>query len=424
MMNTIFRTVFLLLLCSAGSLIPVNTHAEERLNLSALIEEALESNPNIVAANAAWQAEKARIDGVNVLDDPEIGFDTWNIPNDLDLRETRNWIFFAKQRFPAAGTLSLREAAAASEASRAEAEISKTARFIVAAVKMTYADLYLAHKAIAVNAEHRDILKQFEDIAEIKYQTGAVPEQDLLKARVALSRLENEQLRLEQHLHNAGAALNTLLKRPPNSPLMQPEDLQLIPLPGDLQDLVDTALELRPELRAAKAVIRRSRQDIALAKQKRKPDYQISVKRFQNHGNPQPSGWGISASINVPWFFHEKHDQRIQETQHRTSEQEARYENLKDQTRFAIEDLIVKIQIAEQSARLFQDKIIPQAEQSVTSAQTGYETDQVDFLDLLENQRQLVVFRLDYFRALRLQNQEVARLEQVIGADLSDLKNK
>ncbi len=411
---------FFLILIFLTTLFPVKGEAQETLLLSALIEEALEANPNIIAAKAAWEAQKARIDRVNVLDDPELGFDTWNIPNNLDLSLTRNWIFFAKQRFPAAGTLNLRAKAEETEATRVETQISITVRSIMATVKIAYHDLYLAHKAIEVNAEHIDILNRFEAIAEIKYQTGAVSEQDLLKARVALARLENEQVTLEQRLHTARAALNTVLNRSPRSPLVLPEDLRLIALPSDFGILEGRALSAQPELKAAKAAIKRSEQEIALAKLKFSPDYQVTVKRFQNRGTPQPSGWGISASINLPWFFHQKHDQHIKETQHRVMRQDALYENLKDQTRFVIEDLLVKIKTAKRLAELFQDNVIPQAEQSVASAEVGYQTDQVDFLDLLESQRQLVTFRLEYFRAVTLQNQEVARLERVLGSDISD----
>ena len=414
---------FFLILMFLPTLFPSLGEAEDTLKLSALIEEALEANPNIAAAKAAWEAQKVQIDRVKILDDPEVGFDTWNIPNTLDLSLTRNWIFFAKQRFPAAGTLKQRSEAAKTVATLAKTQISITSQSIVAQVKIAYDALYLAHKAMEVNAEHIDITKRFEEIAEIKYQTGAVSEQYVLKARVILARLENEQVTRKQRLHTARAVLNTLLRRPPRSPLARPTDLRLLNLPADLVALTSLALRERPELLAAKAAIQRSKQETALARLKLKPDYQVSVKRFQNRGTPQPSGWGVSASINLPWFFHEKHDQRIQETRHRSTEQEALYENLKDQTRFVIEDLIVKIQTAGRLAALFQDNVIPQAEQSVTSAQTGYQTDQVDFLDLLDSQRQLVDFRLEYFRALTLQNQEVARLEQVLGSDLSNLKN-
>jgi len=197
-MNRACLSVFFLsVMCSLVQL-TTSANAQEMLHLPTLIEEVLEVNPNIAASRSAWQAHLAQIDQARALHDPEIGFDTWNIPNDLDVSETRNWIFFARQRFPAAGTLNLRADAAKTEAEQAKAEISATLRSIVAAVKISYDDFYLAHKSIEVNLEHISILKQFEAIAVLKYQNGTTSEQDVLKIRVALARLENEALRLKQ----------------------------------------------------------------------------------------------------------------------------------------------------------------------------------------------------------------------------------
>lgn len=401
---------------------PARAEEESVLKLAALVEEALENNPRIAVAKAAWEAKKARIAQVNTLDDPELGFDTWNIPSDFDLDRTRNWIFFARQKFPALGTLPLRETAARTEALRAEAGIGATVRSIIAAVKIAYAELYLAHKTIEVTEEHVEIMRRFERIAQVKVSTGAVSQQDLLKAQVALARLENDLVTQAQQLNTARARLNTLLKRSPRSPLAPPQDLTLVPLSGGAGALEAAAFPKRPELKMAQAGILRSQQEVELAKLKFSPDFQVVVKRFQNQFIPQPNGWGISASINLPWFFHQKHDARIKEAAHRVRREEAFYENLKDQTRFAIEDLMVKIKTAELLATLLQKNVIPQGEQSVRLAEIGYQTDRVDFLDLLESQRQLVGFRLEYKRAVTRQNQEAARLEQVLGFDLSEFQ--
>ncbi len=175
-------------------------------------------------------------------------------------------------------------------------------------------------------------------------------------------------------------------------------------------------------MKMAQAGILRSQQEVALAKLQFSPDFQVAVKRFQNRGIPQSNGWGISASINIPWLYHQKHDARIKETAHRVRQEEAFYENLKDQTRFAIEDLSTRMKTLELLATILKENVIPQGELSVQVAEIGYQTDQVDFLDLLESQRQLIEFRLEYFRTLTRQNKEAARLEQVMGFDLSEFK--
>ena len=394
------------------------------LKLFSLIEEALDKNPRGQEALARWEAKKSRIGQVNILDDPELGFDTWNIPSNLELPETRNLIFFLRQRFPFPGTLSLRGKIAEADASRVRDEYETTVREIIAQVKTSYYDLYLAHKAIEVTEENVEILRRFEQVARVKYATGTVSQQDVLKAQVELARLANDLITLEQELSTARARLNTLLNRAPRSPLDQPEELEIIPILERSELLERLALEHRPELRATRAVIARSEHEIGLAKLKFYPNFNVAIKRFQNRGIPQPNGWGVSASINIPWLFHRKHDQGVIETRHRLAGAEALRESLENDTRFSIEDLLVKIETADRLANLFQTSVLPQAKQAVESAHIGYRADRVDFLNLLESQRRLEEFKLEYYRAVMMQNQGVARLEQVIGIDLLDIKNK
>jgi len=103
---------------------------------------------------------------------------------------------------------------------------------------------------------------------------------------------------------------------------------------------------------------------------------------------------------------------------------QALYEALENDTRFLIEDLLVKIETAERLVKLYETSVLPQAEQAVKSSDIGYRADRVDFLNLLESQRQLEEFKLEYYRALVMQNQGVARLEQVLGTHIFNIKNE
>ena len=200
--------------------------------------------------------------------------------------------------------------------------------------------------------------------------------------------------------------------------------MEIIPFSETTESLERLALERRPELKAARAAIARSEREIGLAKKKLYPNFQVGIKWFQNQGIPQPNGWGVSASINIPWLFHRKHNQGVIETRHRLAGALALRDSLENDTRFSIEDLLVKIETAERLAHLFQTSVLPQAEQAVESADIGYRADRVDFLNLLESQRRLEEFKLEYYRAVTMQNQAVARLERVIGIELLDIKNK
>ncbi len=412
--------LFSLVLC----LMPQAVSAEQDpgLQVSALIEEALQNNPRIAAAQFEWAASKAHVGQMNVLDDPIVGFDTWNIPNDLDLDKTQTWIVFAEQRFPAPGTLALREAVAEAEALQAKAKMDVTKQVITREVKLAYAALFLAHKTIEVTNNHIAVLKRFEEAAAMKFSTGTVSRQDLLKAQVALARLNNDRILQEQALETASAALNTLLNRPVRAPFEKVARLKSPVLLETPEQLESTAFDQQATLKLSAVSIKRHEQSVALAKKKLSPDFQVGVKRFENKGSSQANGWGVSASMNLPWFFREKHDQGIAEGHHQAAREAAYYEYLKNQTRFAIQNLSVKIQTAARLVRLFEEEVIPRAEQSVASADAGYQSDQVDFLDLLESESQLLSFRLEYYQAMTDQYQQSARLEQVLGVSLDDLQ--
>jgi len=85
---------------------------------------------------------------------------------------------------------------------------------------------------------------------------------------------------------------------------------------------------------------------------------------------------------------------------------------------FDVKDSFVKVQTAGRLVDLFKTTILPLAEQSLEAATIGYQADKVDFLNLLESQRVIQNFQLDYYRALVSYEQRLADLERTVGVDL------
>ncbi len=67
---------------------------------------------------------------------------------------------------------------------------------------------------------------------------------------------------------------------------------------------------------------------------------------------------------------------------------------------------------------LYRTTVLPQAEQTLEAAQAGYRTDRADFLDLIDAERTLLDYQLEYIRALVRLEQQRAALEHVIGQSL------
>ena len=86
-------------------------------------------------------------------------------------------------------------------------------------VRKAFFDLLLAQEELRIHDQHVDIAHQAIEAARIKYMVGKVPQQDVLKAQLAMTRLEEHMIRFERDAEVARIRMNTLLGRDPAAPI-------------------------------------------------------------------------------------------------------------------------------------------------------------------------------------------------------------
>ena len=394
-----------------------------RLDLAAMIDEAVQRNPNIEAAQHDTQRAKERIVQAESLDDPEFKVQVWDTPQSFDVTQSARTIFGIGQRFPFPGKLRLRGEVAEWETEGAGHRVSAVERQVVASVKKAYYDLFLTYKAIDIHHEQVRLLTQFFEIANAKFRTGTESQANVLKAQVELSSVFQELPVLEQQQDTARAALNTLRDRDPDAPLgvpgepdrHLPEGVTLTTLDQILED----AVQHRPEMLEAKAVIHQKESARTLARKQYYPDVRVEFQRWLNLD--QRDGFGGNVSVNIPFAFwtKPKYDAGVRETLAAEQAARTRHRSLRNVTVFQVKDFWVKLQASQQVADLFSTTVLPQAEQNLTASIAGYRTGNVGFLDVIDAARNVEDFRLSYYRALVEREQHLAALEQVIGRELS-----
>ncbi len=390
----------------------------ETLVLPELIQEALARNPEIQAARKQWEASANRIEQARALDDPTLQVQLWNFPETFKLTQTQNSIFGLSQKLPYPGKLALKGEVASRSADMGEQALRAKKRTVIARLKQAYYDLFLAHKAIQIHHEQVALLQQFAEIATTKFKAGKGSQADVLKAQVELSALHQHFPVLKQRLETAEAMLNILLDRDPQSPLGVPADSGHTPLTTTLDDLHQLAVGARPELKASELAVQRNERAHALAQRQYYPDFNVGFQRFQNFN--APDGFGATFSVNVPFalWSKSKYDAGVQEATAAVAAARAELHTMENVTRFQIKDLVAKVQAAEQVAVLYSTTVLPQAGQSLEAARAGYRTGKAGFLDLIETERALRGFQLEYYKALVERQHRLAELEQVVGTDL------
>lgn len=388
------------------------------LLLRDVLQYARAHNPELQATQFEHDAAKERISQARALEDPEIKIQLWNTPESFNLTRTQRTIYGFAQSFPFPGTLALRETVARHQADRAASRRTAQERRLIADVKIAYYDLFWSHKALQIHHEQIDLLRQFFDIANAKFRVGEGSQVDVLKAQVELSTLMQRLPVLDQRRKTAGARLNTLLHRDPTSPLGSPSEPQPEPLFLSREYLGRLALALRPELHESRDTIRHHQSAVRLAELRFYPGIRIEGQRWQNYQTND--GYGANFTLNIPFAFwtKSKYDAGVREAEARLRQAKARHRALEDQTTYRVEDLYTQIQATHQVVELYRTTVLPQAEQALEATQAGYRTDRADFLDLIDAERALLEYRLEYAHSLVTLEQQRAALEQVIGQSL------
>src|SRR5215469_2715279 len=234
---------------------------------------ALEANPEIrVAARKVAMAE-THVSVAGTLDDPSLMYRGWQVPlaKPWDYNAAMN-MFMVGQTFPGPGKRALRSQVARDAISIAKAELEAKKREISAAVRKAFYDLLRTADELRVHDEQVGIARQAFEAARIKYSVGKVPQQDVLKAQVALTKLIEHLVMLEQDAELSRAALNTLLGRSPDSPLEVAGEYAQPGRMAGFAELQQLALQSRPELLASTAQIKQAQDETALARRQYTPD--------------------------------------------------------------------------------------------------------------------------------------------------------
>lgn len=419
------RRIIIGMMCLAILLLTARTpafSAEEMLRLDPLIQEALAANPEIRTEEKKWDAAKERPPQEGSLDDPMLSFELENLPTN-SFAFTQEDMTMKKlgisQTFPYFGKRGLRSEVAQREANAIGQGYRDKRNEIVRRIKEIFYDLYAIDRSLEIVGKNRELLREFVKIAETKYSVGKGIQQDVLKAQVELSKLLDEQIRLEQSRQAAGARLNAILNRPPQTPLGRTEEVSKAEASIDLKELQARALENRPLLKGLAEEIERSKAANALARKRYFPDLTMSLGyafREDSAIAKRSDFFSAGFSINIPIYFRTKQDRQIAETSALINSAKEQYQAARNEVFSLVKELAADIEKGSKLIDLLETGLIPQARLSLDSAVAGYQVGKVDFLTMLDNQVTLFNFEKEYYRTLAEYQTSLARLEWVVGA--------
>ena len=241
-----------------------------------------------------------------------------------------------------------------------------------------------------------------------------------MRAELEISNVETELIRLRQRLESAQARLARVLHIAPQTKVRALDQVAPEQVPRDLEWLQRQAVAARPELHAQLAALERDQQAVELASLDYMPDVTLGATWIDvaTAGiSPAANGHDsflITAGINLP-IYRKRLDSSVRSAEAKAVSTAHEYDSLRDATLEQVMDLFAQAQSQQDLLTLFREDILLTARQTLEVSNRAYNVGQVDFLQLIDNWRELLRYEVSYRRLEASLRQTLAELERVMG---------
>lgn len=376
------------------------------------------NNPALKAAYYRWQAAMEKIPQATALPNPQISYAYF-----IRQVETRvgpqQQKFGIKQMFPWFGKLRLKGEIAGAAAEAAAARFHSEREKLLFSIDDAYFEYAYLQRSREILAANTQLLSFLEGVVRAKYRAGNASYAALMKIQVELDKLHDRRQNLLDMEIPLQTKLNAILNRPAAAALPRPS--KILPATVNIADSSWSVLllEKNPDLIAGRHQVDRSEATINLAKKERLPDFTLGVDYVDTGDALSPNALDSGKdpvmamlSLSIP-LWRGKNNARIREAilQNQLAQNEQRNRENQLQSRLAM--VLFKFKEARRKITLYNDALLPRANQALNVAHSAFEADEIDFLELIDSQRSLLEIELMLARAQANYNQRLAELKML-----------
>ncbi|MCP3687708.1 MAG: TolC family protein [Gammaproteobacteria bacterium] len=385
--------------------------ANEKLTLKRAVEIAVENDPWLVGSAHRERATLSSSVVASSLPDPVVNIGLANVPTDgfaFDQEPMTQLKVGVSQMFPRGDSLAIRSRQLREQA--AEHPLMRADRVAKARVQVSnlWLEIYRAQQSVKLIDEDKALFEQLSDIAKANYSTafGRVNQQDIVRAKLELTRLEDRLTKLRALEERATGKLLEWLVRDQNYPSQSGFDaFSRLTLPHALPEIKNmgqnmrTILERRDQQSLAMVLnqhplilsieqrIRASQTGIDLAKEKYKPQWGVSASYAYRDDTPDGTSradfLSMGVSFDVPLFTENRQDQEV-------SAAVSLSEAIKTDKRLVLREMMSYIQslyaenkrLMERQA-LYELELLEQMQEQAEASLNAYTNDEGDFAEVV-----------------------------------------
>ncbi len=384
------------------------------------IKVVLELNPEVKAAELAYQSALEKVKVAGILPDPMIE-GSFSI-NAIETRNgpIENQIMLG-QKFPLWGKLKRER-----NIERIKAEISKL-NLDNAKVKVSFslrrllAEYFKLTESLNILKQYQKELETFQSIAQSQYAVGiGLTQHPIIKLQIETALVEGKINNYESTLERNINDLQVLFDGQFSTSLISSDFIQNISSKSN-EHWLSLANENSPRYAQSQARVAIASDQLKLAKLKNYPDLiagmTYSLVGPTDLGGAVSSGadaFGVKVGINVPLWF-KKNKAKVKSASYTQKQQEELMSDVWNKIESDILSILKELNEISDTYKLYDESIINETEQMLSSAYAAYETGKISFLDLLDSVRLGVKVKLEFEGIKAKQTTLVARLYQSTG---------
>ncbi|GHA25191.1 hypothetical protein GCM10007103_03040 [Salinimicrobium marinum] len=405
-----------------------NSHAqEEEIGIGYLDEYlvlAAENNPQIRSLYKEYLAALEKVVQEGTLPDPQISFGYFIQPVETRVGAQQATASFS-QMFPWFGTLDAQERVAA-ERAQARLQLFEDAKLeLFRDVKITYTELYYLEMAIQVTEENLALLSSFKSIAEVQFESGKTNFSSVLQVELEEEELESRLAYLKDSRIPLLTEFEELLNEELQEPLGFPDSLWEEQLLNEKSILLEMILAENPRLEQLEHQARSFEEQLTVAKKMGLPSFTLGGT-YTNIAsrtdldpdmalpdNGQDAFIFPQVGIRVP-LYRNKYKAMRQEAILQQEAVQLKKENLENELETKLEQLYRDYVDAVRNVELY-SRLTTIAKQSLELYQTELSTGRNNVLEIIRMERQLLNYGLELARAKTERNNNVYRINYLIG---------
>ena len=333
--------------------VPAAASPLPRLTLPAAIAYALAHQPDYLAVQVQVRQAEARVTQAAAFPNPQAqaAADTSQSQYTVQLQ----------QSFEVQGEKGLRVDMARQDVNVAEFGVQLAAQGLMVAVSHAYNRILAAEEALTVTQGSLQWQRTLFALTEARITAGELAPFERLRAQVQVAQAERDDLAAQSEVIAAKQALNVLIGRTITEPVQcESSSIPTTTTMGDVDRLVDKALDVRPEMKQAALTLARAAQNQRLLAAKIFPGMNTGL----GYSNTSAvSGVNAMVQATVPVWYRQQG-----ELAEGTLEQERLRtvrESLANGIRLQVHDSWRHLQMAGKQIDLYKAKLLPSAQRLI-----------------------------------------------------------